>query len=112
MNNFIKISFVEITSSINVRFIKQPRESDKYYSVRYGQVDPSCQNLPMLTRGHLSNSNSITIELNINPDKSDEVCLSVIVTNVTKTVSVEGVFKVTGHGKYYFRPFDIWSIQY
>ena len=65
--------------------------------MRYGESNPSCQHLPIHTKGHLINSNSITVELNISPEDTTEICLSVIVTNGTKTVTVEGLYRF---GKY------------
>ena len=43
--------------------------------------------------GYLSNSNLISLELNLNLKEVSEVCFSVLVNNGTKTVNVEGTYK-------------------
>lgn len=95
MNKFINVSFDKAASSINLMYINQPKESEKFYTVRYGPVNSNCRDLPLQTKGHLSNSNSVSVELNLNLDDTTEVCFSVVVSNGTKRVSMEGVYSVT-----------------
>ena len=81
---------------MTLKFINQPKESEKHYTVRYGALDPSCRHLPIHTKGRLTNSNYIALEINISPENTTvtitDICWSVIVTNGTKTVSVEGIY--------------------
>lgn len=66
----------------------------KYYLVKYSKRTPAgCKDLPLHVEGHLSNSNLISLELNLNLKEILEVCFSVIVNNDTKTVNVEGIYK-------------------
>ena len=96
MNKFIEVTFHEETSGIALKFINQPKEGEKHYTVRYGALNPSCRHLAIHTKGHLTNSNSITIELNIRPENTTvtitEICLPVTVTNGSTTVSVEEIY--------------------
>ena len=90
-NNFIQVYFDKKASSVTLKFINQPSESDKHYSMRYGPANPGCKHLLMQTKGHLSQSNSISLGLKINPEDTN-ICLKIIVTNGTTTVSLEGVY--------------------
>lgn len=92
MNKFIDVSFDKEASSINLKFINQPKESEKHYTVRYGPMNSDCKDLPLQTKGHVSNSNSVSVELNLNLEDTTEVCFSVIVSNGSKTVSMEGAY--------------------
>ena len=68
----------------------------KYYLVKYGIRTPAgngCKDLPLHVEGHLSNSNLISLELNLNLKEIVEVCFAVTVNNGTKTMSVEGIYK-------------------
>ena len=99
VNDFIKVSIDNqaYTRSITFSFFNQPSESVKFYSVRYGPECPGCKHLPMQVKGHLSHSNSITVDLNnINPSDT-LICLDIIVTNGSKTISLDGIYTV---GKY------------
>lgn len=87
------IHFDNKTSSVTLTFINQPKESHKYYSVRYGPASPGCTNLTQHTKGHLFNSNSVTVALNDITWK-DTLCLAIIATNGSETVSIDGVYNV------------------
>ena len=97
MNNFFKVRFDESRMSITLNFINQPKDSEQHYTVRYGPSSPSCQRLPIHTKGHLMNSNSIIIKLNIDPDNTTEICLSITVTNGSRTASLEAVYTIGKH---------------
>lgn len=92
MNTFIEVSFDKGTSHINCTFINQPRESKKHYIVNYGTANPSCE-LQSELKGHLVNSNSISLELQLNLEETTEVCFTVTANNGTKTVTVSGTYK-------------------
>ena len=87
VHNFIHISFDKATSSINCTFINQSRKSEKYCLVRYGTAIPRCQ-LFSQVKGHVSNSNSISLHLNL--EDTTTICYNVEAGNQTKTVRVGG----------------------
>ena len=92
MNNFIKLYFDKKTLRITLQFINQPKESDKHYMLRYG---PDHKHLQHQAKGRLTHSNSVTVEVTINPEDAI-ICLAAIVTNGTKTVSMEGFYDIMG----------------
>ena len=62
------------------------------YTVKYGPANPGCKDLPLQMKGHLTNSNYISIELNVSKDDRSEICFSVIVSNINgaEMISIEG----------------------
>lgn len=91
-NNFVKISFDKETSSISLKFLNQPKANKKFYSVKYGPKTPDCMYLPSHLEGYLSNSNFISLELNLDL-KDTEICFLTLVGNGTDSVGVEGIYK-------------------
>ena len=90
MNNFFQVSFDDVAANINLKFLTQPTEAEKVYNVKYGPASPGCKDLSLQTRGHLINSNYVSVELNVGKDHRSEICFSVIVSNGIKTISIEG----------------------
>ena len=91
VNTFINVTFDKVLSRIHIEFINQPKQGEKFYSVRYGPVTPGCGHLPWQTKGHLSNLNSLSLELNI-LESSSMICFIVKANNGTNFVSVEGIY--------------------
>lgn len=58
--------------------------------MKYGPANPGCKDLSLQTKGHLINSNYVSVELNLNNDDRSEICFSVVVSNGIKTISIEG----------------------
>ena len=58
--------------------------------MKYGPANPSCKDLSLQIKGHLINSNYVSVELNLNNDDRSEICFSVVVSNGIKTISIEG----------------------
>ena len=94
VNDFIHITFDKVTSSIILKFINQPKVNKKTYSVMYGPKSAECVDLPLHTEGYLSNSNLISLSLNLNLKQVAEICFSVVISNGSKTVSVKGIYKL------------------
>ena len=92
-NNFIEPFFDKETSSFSLKFLHQPKESDKFYSVQYGSFISSCDYLPYQEKGHLSHSDSTTIDLESIIGQEDTIfCMSAIVRNRSTNVSMEGTY--------------------
>ena len=94
VNNFVQVSFE--LSVLNLNFIDQPKEGEKSYLIMYGPVTQDCKDLPLKTTGHLSNVNSISLQLNYT--ESTSICFSLVTNNGTKSVIVEGIYVP---GRYY-----------
>ena len=74
--------------------MNQAKESQKWYTIRHGPANLGCTKLPLLTKGHVLNSNSISVELNhknVTEDRTD-ICFEIIVHNSDKTVKMEGIY--------------------
>ena len=94
VNNFVQVSFE--LSVLNLNFIDQSKEGEKSYSIMYGPVTQDCKDLPLKTTGHLSNVNSISLQLN--HTEGNSICFFLITNNGTKSTIVEGIYVP---GRYY-----------
>ena len=75
----LKIIIANSIIIITLNFINQPKESEKWYIIRHGPANPGCTELPSTTKGHLSNSLSISVELHLTDDITKNVCFEIIV---------------------------------
>ena len=91
MNNFVEVSINDVPANINLKFLNQQAEIEKFYTVRYGPANPGCKNFSLQTKGHLINSNHISIKLILENESSSAICFVVIASNGVKTISVEGI---------------------
>ena len=89
-NAFIKVTFDITTPSITCKFTNQPKKSKKFYKIEYGLVTDDCMDLPFDMEGYLSNSNSLTLQLQL---ATSEICFVVKASSGSKTAIVEGIHK-------------------
>ena len=89
-NVFVRVSFDITTPSITCKFINQPKKIKKFYKIEYGLVTDDCMDLPFDMEGYLSNSNSVTLQLQL---ATSEICFVVKASSGSKTVIVEGIHK-------------------
>lgn len=95
VNKFIMVSFDQESSKINLDFINQPQDGQKFYIVRYGPISEGCKNfsIPELT-GHLKNTRSVSPMLQLELQEVKSICFIVVANNGTKlNVSVEGTYE-------------------
>lgn len=92
------MSFTKKVAStvIKLNFLNQPKENEKWYTIRHGPANPGCTELPSITKGHLSNSPFISVELNhksLTEDVTEfSICFEIIVLSGKKTVKMEGTY--------------------
>ena len=81
---------------IKLKFLNLPKESEKWYTIRHGPASVGCRELPSITKGHLSNSPFISVELNHGSLTEDitefDICFEIIVLSGSKTVKMEGIY--------------------
>ena len=93
VNSFIRVLFDPTMSTISLNFVNQTKANKKFYLIKYGPTTPGCKKLPLQMEGYLSNSNLISLELNLSLKNVTEICFLVVVNNATNTVNVEGIYK-------------------
>ena len=73
---------------MNLTFINQSSEEEKFYSIMYAPVAQGCEQSPIRLTGYLSNTNLISLQLN----HDAEICFILVVSNDTKMLRVEGIY--------------------
>ena len=98
VNNFFEVSFTKKVAStmIKLKFLNQPKEIEKWYTIRYGPANLGCTELPSIVKGHLSNSPFISVELKHRSLTKDvtqfNICFEIIVRSGNKSVKMEGTY--------------------
>jgi hypothetical protein len=98
VNNLFEATFTKKVASmvIKLKFINEPKESEKWYTIRHGPAHHGCKELPSLTQGHLSNSLLISVELNhrnlIEDVTEFDICFEIIVRSGNKVIKMEGTY--------------------
>lgn len=88
VNNFVQVSFE--SSTLNLNFINQPKEGEKFYEILYGPITQGCKNLSSNITGHISNVMSFSLRLNYL--EGTQTCFNLFVNNGTRSVRVEGMY--------------------
>jgi hypothetical protein len=89
VNRFAMVMFDKIKPGINIVFINERKENDKFYEVEFGPATPDCKYMPLKKKGYISNSNSMSTELKISENNVD-ICFVATVSNGINSILVEG----------------------